>query len=120
MRGSILALLLVLDCAPLGNLLLSNGLIRHGWLRRALVEACLLIGLGRTCCPHAFNNHFIVAFANILGTLIGRYLPLLLVKLVNVASCNHLLASTQILDVAATLARLLPLLLAASVVAIFL
>ena len=70
--------------------------------------------------PPKNQMEHVVAFTYILGTLIGRDLPLLLVKLVNISSCDDLLASTQILDIAATLTRLLSGLLTASVVAVFL
>lgn len=120
MGGSILALFFVLDDTPLGNLFLSDGLICHGRLWWALLEGRLLVGFGRACSPYAFDYHLTVAFTYILGTLIGRDLPLLLVKLVNISSCDDLLASTQILDIAATLTRLLSGLLTASVMAVFL
>ena len=84
------------------------------------MEARLLVGFGRASSPYAFDHNFIVAFTYILGTLIGRDLPLLLVILVNISSCDDLLASTQILDIAATLTRLLSGLLTACVMAVFL
>ena len=84
------------------------------------MEARLLVCFGRACSPYTFDNHLIVAFTYILGTLIGCDLPLLLVKLVNISSCDDLLTSTQILDVAATLTRLLSGLLTGSVMAVFL
>ena len=84
------------------------------------MEARLLVGFVRACSPYAFDYCLIVTFTYILGTLIGRDLPLLLVKLVNISSCDDLLASTQILDIAATLTRLLSCLLTASVMAFFL
>ena len=93
----------------LGDLLLPDWLIIHGRLTWALVESRLLATFWGACCALMSQDH-LASIAYMMSTLVLAHLGLLL-EVGTIFSRNDLLTASQILNVSAWCAWLLPLLL---------